>query len=156
MNIRKMNTKETEGMFEKLKERFGLDPKLFQDYDFFINTKNKIFILNKTSSKLVESYPKRLMNVGILFARKDAVIKPTSNMLQIFGHSARKNIIELNRPRARIYIEGFDIDFREEISAVDGYVILRYGNNTLGCGLLKDFALKNVIPKAKRMRLKYL
>ena len=156
MNIRKMNKKEIAEMFVTLKKCFGFDPKLFEQFDFFINTKNKIFILSKAASKFIESYPKRLMNAGILFARKDAVIKPTSNMLQIFGKSARKNIVKLNRPRTRIYIEGFDIDFREEISAEDGYVILRYENNTLGCGLLRDFTMKNMLPKAKRMRLKYL
>ena len=156
MNIRKMNTREIEEMLENLKERFGFNPNQFRDYDFFINNKNKIFILNRIASRLIEFYPRRLMNAGILFARKDAVIKPSSNMLQIFGKYARKNTVKLSRSRNRIYIEGFDIDFSEEIVAVNGYVILWYGKNSLGCGLLKDFELKNMMPKAKRMRLKFL
>ena len=156
MNARKMSKREREEMLSSLRNRFGFRPDTFDDYDFFINTKNKIFILNKTTSSIINSYPKKLMNAGLLFARRDAVIKPTSNMIQIFGKSARRNTINLSRPRTRMYVEGFDIDFREEIPAEEGYVILRYGRYNLGCGLLRDYALKNVLPKAKRMRIRYL
>ena len=156
MNARKMRSREIESMLTNLKKRFGLDPKLFEDYDFFINNKNKIFILTKKASVMIESYPKRLTNIGMLFARKNGNIKPSSNMIQVFGKSARKSVMDLNRARTRIYVEGFDIEFREEIQEKDGYVILRYGEYNIGCGLFREMNIKNVIPKAKRTRLQFL
>jgi NOL1/NOP2/fmu family ribosome biogenesis protein len=156
MNAERMGPKKVKEVLAELKERFGFRPEAFAQYDFYINAKNKIFIVNKEASLLTGTYPKRLTNAGMLFARRDATVKPTSNMIQLFGRGAHKNVINLDKVKARIYIEGFDLDVKPPKTVKDGYVILKYDKNPMGCGLLKDGQIKNTMPKAKRMRLKYL
>ena len=76
-------------------------------------------------------------------------------MIQIFGKYATKNILELTKEQTKTIIEGFDLDI-EKSNCSDGYVIFKYKNFFLGCGLLKDGKLKNMIPKAKRIRVDLL
>ena len=156
MNAERMGKKEVAKILEELKERFGFKPDAFEGYDFYRNAKDKIFIVGKEASLATRAYPKRLTNAGMLFARQDATLKPSSNMIQLFGRAVHKNVLEIDRVKARIYVEGFDIDVETPKNVKDGYVILKYEGNPMGCGLLKEGQVKNMIPKAKRMRLKFI
>ena len=90
-----------------------------------------------------------VQSIGIAIARVGRVIKPTSNFLQIFGKYAKKKIVKLDEKEALDYIKGLDIkkDCREK-----GYVIVKFGEDVLGCGLAKEGWIKNQIPKARRVK----
>jgi NOL1/NOP2/fmu family ribosome biogenesis protein len=40
--------------------------------------------------------------------------------------------------------------------ASDGYVLLVHRDQPLGCGLLRGDSIRNMLPKAKRLELKFI
>lgn len=161
-----MQNQEIIKILEVLEERFGFPKKIFQEYKF-LQSKDRIYII----SKKLSSIGLNPITQGYLFARINKTIKPSTDMIQVFGKYATKNIIELEREEAKKIIQGLDIELdflSERKSAVskemiynrnsltDGYVILRYKNYDLGCGLLKEGRIKNQIPKGKRINVKFL
>jgi NOL1/NOP2/fmu family ribosome biogenesis protein len=73
----------------------------------------------------------------------------------MFGKHAKKNFIELSKEDAVRFIRGEDMDTKPE-GVEDGYVILKYEGVPLGCGLLKEGHIKNMVPKAKRLEVEFI
>ena len=135
-------------IFEYFEERFGIPKTAFKDHSLYQGLKGKYYL----GPKLIEKPD--IVSPGLLIARADKQVKPTSNFLQLFGHLATKNVVELSKEEAKQYIEGFDL--KSETKAEHGYVILSYKGNFLGCGFLDDGLIINNLPKAKRQKVKYL
>lgn len=129
-------------------ERFGIEPSNFDDYGMYMGSRGRVYLGPK---KLVDKPP--VVAPGILIARVSEAIKPTSNFIHLYGHLAKRNVVQVGREQARNFAMGSDLDVLE---GSDGYVIVSYGGQPLGCGLLKGTSLKNLLPKAKRQELKYL
>ena len=136
-------------IFEYLQERFGIPPDAFKDFQIYGGSKGKVYLGPK---KLI-SKPD-IVSLGILVARAESSVKPTTNLLQLFGHLASKNIVRLDKKEAVSFAKGEDLQIKDEAS--DGYVLVKFENNCLGCGLLKENLLINQIPKAKRQQVKYI
>lgn len=148
--------KEKKMSLEYFASRFGIDSKHFDDFEFYSASKGRVFLGPKNLTHACE----RNVAVGILVARlgENDNVKPTTNMLQMFGKFASKNIINLEKDNALRYIEGSDIEVSDsEVStSTNGYAIISYNKNSLGCGLLKENKIKNMLPKARRMKIEYL
>jgi NOL1/NOP2/fmu family ribosome biogenesis protein len=133
-------------------ERFGIHKEVFRNYTFR-ESGEKVYIMSPDiADKDVSGL--RIRGTGIVFGRffkKEDKIKPTTNMLQIFGKFATKNIVELTEEEKSQYLRGFDIE--REMDAENGYVIVKHEQDVLGCGLYVSGSLKNQIPKAKRLPL---
>ena len=92
----------------------------------------------------------RIEAKGLLFGRyfeKQKRFKPTTNILQIFGIYANRNVVEISKEEKRRYIKGFDLE--KELEIDEGYVILKFREDILGCGLYRGKRIKNQIPKAR-------
>ena len=129
---------------------FGIERKTFENY-VFLSSGKKIWMVEKESWEKIkdELEEMNVQSIGIAIARMGRVIKPTSNFLQIFGKYAKRKIVELDEKEALDYIKGLDIkkDCKEK-----GYVIVKFGEDVLGCGLAKEGWIKNQIPKARRVK----
>ncbi len=134
-------------VLDYFEERFGIEKSNFDDYGLYMGSKGRVFLGPK---KLIDKPP--IIAPGILIARISQAIKPTSNFIHMFGHLAKRNVINVTRERAKDFAMGSDL----EAEGDDGYVIVSYEGKPLGCGLLKEGAIKNLLPKAKRQELKYL
>ena len=88
-----------------------------------------------------------------MVARIHGTVKPSTNLLQMFGKLAKRNFLELSREDAIRFIRGEDLDSKE---GDDGYVILKHKGIPLGCGLLKEGHIKNMVPKAKRLDVEFI
>ena len=77
--------------------------------------------------------------------------KPSTNFIQLFGHLATKNRIELNREDALDYLQRKDL--KTEQDAETGYVILTHKNATLGIGFYRGKEIENMLPKGRKIRL---
>jgi len=104
--------------------------------------------------------------VGMQIARIGNSIKPSTNLLQLFGRHATRNVLSVTKEQAVAYAKGDDIKLstqKESLKSAlpasfqvsDGYVLLKYLDFPLGCGLLKGSQIKNVLPKARRMNVKF-
>jgi NOL1/NOP2/fmu family ribosome biogenesis protein len=132
--------RETLEFFER---RFGIPPERFAGHRF-LETGAAIWML--TGSPHVEALAAlRLETAGIaLLRRKKRGLKPTTAGLRLVGSWASRNIVEIaaaDVPRflARETITGpFDAD--------GGFVIVRSGEDVLGCGIVSARGLESQIP----------
>lgn len=133
-----------------LEDRFGIDRKHFSDFEFYMASKGRVFLGPK-------SIPGRLkpVSVGILVARMSGSVKPSTNLLQLFGSHASRGIVDLSKEQALRYTRGEDLRLTDN-KTTDGYVLLKYLDFPLGCGMLKNSIIKNMLPKAKRIEAKFL
>lgn len=147
--FKKLNEVEREGIISYLKERFGINHKVFGKFDFFIRGK-KVWIATKG---IDEKMPKaRIEAVGMLFMRLEkGKMKLTTNAAQLFGKHAKKNVIELNDQQVYEALRGLDLNVDPK-SAEDGYVLLKYKNDIIGVGQKRGDFIKNMIPKARRIK----
>ncbi|MGC9310512.1 MAG: methyltransferase RsmF C-terminal domain-like protein [Candidatus Aenigmatarchaeota archaeon] len=129
---------------------FGISREVFRNYTFR-ESGEKVYIMSPDiANKDVGGL--RIRGAGIVFGRffkNEDKFKPTTNILQIFGKFATKNVVELTDKEKGQYLRGFDIE--REMDAENGYVIVKHGQDVLGCGLYVSGSLKNQIPKAKRL-----
>jgi len=138
------------GYFES---RFGLDPSVFDGYVFYIGGRGRLYL-----GPSADMNGLRVATTGLTIARSDGGIKPTTNLLQCFGSRVTKNRIDISRADAAEFIRGSDIRIDPAVlgDVSDGYVLLVYQGCPLGCGLLKQDCVKNMLPKAKRLNLQHL
>ncbi len=136
-----------------LEQRFGLERALFSDYGLYATSKGRIYL----GPKRLINHP-RIATVGLLIARSHGAIKPSTNLLQLFGRQVKKNYVVLGKENAATFIGGSDVEVAggEKGDASDGYVLVRYLDFSLGCGMLRDGVIRNLLPKAKRLAVTYL
>jgi len=144
-----MTSRET--VLSYFQERFGIQPDIFTNYEIYTGSKGRLYLGPKTSIPRPEP-----ASVGILIARIDKSIKPSTNFLQLFGKNVKKNKILLDKEDALLYANGENIEVEEVGGVTGGYTLVSYLDLPLGCGFLKDKTILNMIPKAKRIKLKFI
>ena len=140
-------------VLDYLELRFGLSKKLFDDFGFYAGPKGRVIVGPKQYDETIVPD-----TAGLLIARVHKSVKPTTNLLQIFGALATRNTITLSRNQTLKYLQGLDIKPGNEdvVDATHGYILLRYDRYALGCGLFQDGHVKNMLPRAKRIELEHL
>jgi NOL1/NOP2/fmu family ribosome biogenesis protein len=93
---------------------------------------------------------------GLIAARINGSMKPSTNLIQLIGHRAVANKIELEKSAAQAFMGGDDIYAPSSADATDGYVIITHSGHALGCGLLKNGRIKNMLPKARRAKVEFI
>ncbi len=138
-----------------LEERFGIEKSAFSGFSFH-ETTDKIYIMSgDIPSKDLNGL--RIVQTGIVAGRifdKGGKFKPTTNLLQIFGKFASKNMVELNEKEKEDYVRGLDIENKVSEGVENGFVIVKFGKDVLGCGIYVDGQIKNQIPKSRRLALR--
>ena len=136
-----------------LQKRFGIEPSVFDGFAFFEGTNGRVYLGPRAVSDL--SLAK---SIGILIARVQKGIKPTSHLFQVFGRSVSRNTVSLIRQQAVAYMKGNPVMLLTEQfdQAQPGWVMLSFRGEPLGCGLLKDKSVQSVLPKGYRLSVKHL
>ena len=137
------NSKEKKELFHTLKEQFGVTEE--PDVLFFENSQDKIFVLSKDFAH-INPQGMRINNSGMYFAKKER----EGLRLSIEGAQLldiRKNIIPVNKAQAELWMKGDDIPFEGK----SGFVVIQHEKDILGCGMLKNDLLRNMVPKERRL-----
>lgn len=109
-----------------LKERFGIPQDIFKDYLLF--RRKKSWQLIKNVSHFTEASSLKISKVGLkAFQKVGAFIKPTTRMIQIFGHWATKAVVEIDEEQLAVLMSGQRLC--ADLSAGKGYVILKLKND---------------------------
>ena len=145
---------ERKELFEFFEQRFGIGRQEFEGLEFYEKSKGRVFAINKDAFDFLDKV--KTVSAGLLFARKHATIKPSSNIIQIFGKRATRNILVIDKEQAKSYIRGFDLEVEDKGNCANGYVIVKYKDYPLGIGLLKENTLKNMLQKGKRINVEIL
>jgi NOL1/NOP2/fmu family ribosome biogenesis protein len=141
---------EKEKILSFLNQRFGFAKKL--DYYFVKSGKNKIRIISKDFER-IDLRGMKIEILGLYFARWDKnELRLSIEGSQIVGKYARKNVLELDKQQAGEWMGGknFTTDAK---NVEEGFVILKYDKDFLGCGKLLKNKVWSYIPKWRRTKM---
>jgi NOL1/NOP2/fmu family ribosome biogenesis protein len=131
-------------LFSYLNERFGISEDRFDDYLLFKKRKN--WWLLKESNDIERTLQLKVWRIGLkAFQEVGRFIKPTTRMIQLFGHMAEKAILEISEGELIRFIKEGHIETDMKID--NGYVILSFRSRILGLGLLIDDRILSQLPK---------
>jgi len=142
-----LNTKEVKEIKKKILGQWGCDFKT--DFAFLLSQKNKLYLVSRDIEKIdFEKIP--ISNAGLYFGEitDNWELRLSIEGSQLVGESANKNIVELNREQMRSWLKGNDLEIKTE---ANGFAILRYDNDFLGTGKVKENKILNFVPKTRRI-----
>ena len=137
-------------ILEYCKGRFDLSKKIFDDYKWYLGSKNRVYI----GPDLIERINPE--SIGICIFRLDKTPKPTTNFLQLFGKYITKNYVEINNDNTIKYCRGEDLILENSTSIIPGFVLINNNKRFLGCGHWNGKLLKNQLPKSKFCKINFL
>ncbi len=130
-----------------LKDRFGIEEEHLEGYHFYEGRRSVWFSTVEMDPEFFGM--KKVEFPGIRALRKiNGHYKPTTFFLQILGAHATRNLIDLGREELRELLE--EGRLAKDFPGVDeGYVIITYGGEILGCGLYSRGRLKAQFPRGR-------
>ena len=143
-NYKILNNKEIKKFLQQLNKQFGFSEKL--PYIFF-EKKDKVYILSKKYSS-IDFSPFKINSLGLYVAKKEINgIRLSIEGSQLIGPKSKKNIIELDSPEE--WLQGKDIENKQNAKS---FVLIKYKDDFLGCGICKKDKILNFIPKSRRIK----
>ncbi len=137
-----MSKTEIRKIIRGLNKQFGI--KLGFDYVFVESKKGRIFIVNKEINEInLEDF--NINTVGLYVFKKEVDgIRMSVEGSQLFGSKAEKNVLVLDDFGDWFLGKNIEVDTK-----LKGYVIVKCGEDYLGCG--KVVKGKLLIPKSRRI-----
>lgn len=101
----------------------------------------------KKSSQVISTAQLKVSKVGLkAFQEVGAYVKPTTRMIQAFGHSATRATLEIDVEQLQRFLDNEDIPM--DLDLEKGYVILSLGKDMiLGLGFYGHGKVKSQIPR---------
>ena len=150
-SLKIMNTREKKDLFKEIEAQYGIEKPILDRYEY-LERSDKIWLTTRCALSHDLSNLK-MEGIGILFARRSATLKLTTNAIQLFAKHATKNILALNQQDTQNYLRGLDLEnITTENKFTSSYVIVKSKNDFLGCAIYKDNRLKNQLPKQRRIK----
>lgn len=156
-NLSILNSKQRKRILAQLEEQYGFSGSL--DYVFLLQeTKQKIYLFTKDLAKLDLS-DLRVDSMGLYFgAIFEGKIRLTIEGSQLVGPQAEKNIVSVGKEAMQRWMQGEKLLLSglDEDGFMQGdFVLLRYGDDFLGCGKVSGDAIANYIPKTRYVHALY-
>ncbi len=149
MNVRFLKPGEKKKLFTELKESFGIDKPHFL---LFETGKEKIRGFAGSMSKEEILKLGEITNVEIvglyLFKDEGWGYRLSHDAVHIFAEDINKGIVEINKEDLEKWIRGKDLDIKTE----KGAVVLRCGEDFVGCGVSNGENIFNYVPNERRIR----
>ena len=129
----------------------------FANFGFLKNKENDIFVITRSISE-IDFSRLRINTAGMYLGEiKDGRLRLSIEGSQIIGKNANKNVLEVDYERCEKWTKGEDIELKDEEKAsagkeLSGFVIIKYEDNFLGSGKLKDNRIINFVPKIRRVK----
>lgn len=158
-HLKILNKKEKKQITAILEEQYGITHEI--DFVFLLSRKNKIYIINNDLVK-IDLTKLKIDSIGMYLGELVGnQIRLSIEGSQLLGKYAAKNIINLDKNIAKLWLHGYDLEL-STIKAdklnnntnknIDGFVIIKSTNDYLGCGKLGAEKLFNYVSKARRLR----
>ncbi|MBN1626264.1 MAG: hypothetical protein JW944_07040 [Deltaproteobacteria bacterium] len=127
-----------------LEDRFGIDTAVFDDY--LLLKKNKSWWLLRKSDYINQAALLKVWMTGLkAFQDVGRFIKPTTRMIQVFGHYAIRCVLQIYEDDIKKLSEGKHISSDKEMD--NGYIILSFRGAILGLGLYIDGMVTSQMPR---------
>lgn len=133
-----------------IRDNFGYQGQL--EYGFLKSGKNKIWLISKDISRL-DLRELEIARVGIYFCRTDfkELLRLSIEGSQLIGPECNKRVLEIGKERTKRWIKGKNLNFERELEVRSGFVLLKNGEDYLGCGKLVEKKIWNYVPKERRI-----
>ncbi len=137
-------------LFSYLEERFGIPVTVFDDYLLF--KRKKSWSLLKKVPEGTPALRLKVAKAGMrAFQKVGAFVKPTTRMIQVFGHFATMGKLEIDESRLSGLLAGEEL--YSDMNIEKGYVILTLGvNHILGMGFFIEGRVRSQIPRKELRR----
>lgn len=149
MQIEKVNRREIENL---IKKNYGAEIDLSDVIVFETGNDRKIWIASKEISA-IDFSKLRINSLGLYFGK----IKRNEKMhlsiegCQLVGKKATRNIMMVDDEQAKRFMQGFDIEVKEEIDCEqNNFVLVKHDDDFIGMGKLSNTCVENLIPKSRR------
>ncbi len=137
---------------ELIKKNYGADIKF---EDILIKTsKNKLWLVSRDLKRIKLNF--RFNSIGLYFGKlkRNNKIKLSIEGCQIIGPKATRNIVVLDEEEAKKFLEGLNVKPKEKIDCeVNNFVLVKFGEDFIGCGILREDYVENLLPKTRRIYL---
>ena len=143
------NSKEVKKLNETMVKEYGVSLK--GNYAFLLNEKDRLFVVHKDISK-INLDNLRIDKIGLnLGEYKNDQIRLSKEGTAFFMENSDgepNNIVDLSKEETTLYFEGLDLV--KDLKGEDRTIILRYGNDVLGCARYKEGKILNFMQKMYR------
>ncbi|HLC46582.1 MAG TPA: tRNA pseudouridine(55) synthase TruB [Candidatus Nanoarchaeia archaeon] len=146
-----LNTRDRKEVSEMIGSQWGA--KLGDSFVFLINDKKDTLYIFSRDVEKIDISALHIDTLGLYFAevikderRKELRLSMEGS--QIIGHLASKNIVEIDAKDAKHWLAGENVFNKSE---AEGWVIVKSGEDFLGCGRVKEKIVLNYVPKARRI-----
>ena len=121
-----------EMLIEYCEERFGITKVIFENYQLYEGSKNKIYLIKELLE--LRFIPE---SSGLCIFRFDKTPKPTTNFLQLFSTNITKNTLDIGENDLINYCKGNDLQMHSNSNKIEpGFIAIRYNNNIVGLSLI--------------------
>jgi NOL1/NOP2/fmu family ribosome biogenesis protein len=131
-------------LFSYLEGRFGIPESVFDDYLLF--KRKKSWLILRDVPHIMNASQLKVLTLGLKAFRKvGSFLKPTTKMIQIFGHAATKAKIEIDEKQLTKLLDGEELQVDLDVDM--GYVILVLKKSeVLGLGFYSNGKVRTQIP----------
>ncbi|MGM5482351.1 MAG: methyltransferase RsmF C-terminal domain-like protein [Nanobdellota archaeon] len=148
-NLIALNNKKIKRINKVLTEQYGLKEDFLKSYALFLKKKdNSIKLITRDVVK-INDHKINIDSMGLRIGKEiaDGILLSIEGS-QIMGPFCSKNIVQISREDAKLWLKGNDIHTQYE----QGFVILKYENDFLGTGKVKANRIINNVPKTRRLK----
>ncbi len=92
--------------------------------------------------------------MGIRALRIKNIIKPTTAFIRVIGAHCKRNVVNLKPAQATRFLRGETVE--GSFKAEPGFVVVKSGEDILGCGIVSTKGLISQIPKKYRYEESWL
>ena len=143
-----LNTEKKETILNYCEERFGINRTIFDNYNWYMGSKNRIYIGPEEIERINPE------SIGLCIFRLDKTAKPTTNFIQLFSKEITKNMINLEKKDAKDFCNGLDLNISPETDI--GFVCVKYEGMGLGCAHWNGVLLRNQVPKSRFCKINFI
>jgi hypothetical protein len=132
------------------RDRFGVPASAFEGISFSRRGQRVIWAAASDTEPGPHLQPE---SVGMVLSRVRGIFpKPTTNAILTFGDGATRNVVDLSDEDAQRFLHRDIFTFDAGGDADDGYVIVRWRGQPLGCGLYLGGRISSQLSKGRALR----
>jgi NOL1/NOP2/fmu family ribosome biogenesis protein len=152
-----LNTREKKKIIDCLKEQYGFSGTI--EGSLLTNKDQKIFLITPDIAQISRDQDKELRvdAAGLYIGRIEINgIRLSMEGSQLIGPHSKKHVLEIDEEHLEHWVKGEDFTLSEKeqkkTGNEDGFFIIKFGNDYMGCGQIKNNNLRSLVSKERRLK----